>query len=553
MNNKHYVGRRAKSITLGIELLPVSRIVLTGRDDAIYISGNNSGYTMEVYVPDATQQMADDLLRKAKGFVYQGYTANNAFILPEAELGDGVTVSGIYSMLASRDYNFTPKLTENISAPYSQEGDHEYQYTGDYEQELQRRIEQSKKYKGVSISPDSGFSVGNIVNLYDGGINFYTPTGDLGLYLDYDSGMYKTTELFDIESSLDSSETVGYLKSEIKGAQGDILQIQQNASSMMSQIRDAQGNISTLQQTAYMLSSDIRDAEGNISSLQQTARSLTSSIQDAQGNISTLQQTAKSLRSDISSIEGDVSTLEQTASSLTSQISDAKGNISTLQQTAKSLSSQIVSVEGDISSLEQTAKSLRSDISSMSGDISSISQYAHSITLSVSNSTDYSTITLKAGSAQISSQKIEFTGMVSFADLKGSGTTEINGANIKTGTISADRIDATKLKVNKVYAPDGINLMLYETSSGNVAVGFVSKKTLIQGAGVTVGTANYATNIYGSSVTVGTPGNKVGFFGQTGSSKQTVNTVSTGTSVTASTVATGLNNLINALKKYNLV
>lgn len=553
MNNKHYVGRRAKSIILGVELPSVSRIVLTGRDDTIYVSGNNSGYTMEVYVPDATQQMADDLLLKAKGFVYQGYSANNAFILPEAELGDGITVNGIYSMLASRDYNFTPKLTENISAPYSQEGDHEYQYTGDYEQELQKRIEQGKKYKGVSISPDLGFSVGNMVNFYDGGINFFTPTGGLGLYLDYDLGMYKTTGLFDIEDSLDSSETVRYLKTEVKDAQNNILQVQQDASSMMSEIRDAQGNISTLQQTAYMLSSDIRDAEGNISSLQQTARSLTSLIQDAEGNISTLQQTAKSLRSDISSVEGDVSSLEQTAKSLTSQISDAKGNISTLQQTAKSLSSQIVSVEGDVSSLEQTAKSLRSDISSMSGDISSISQYAHSITLSVSNSAASSTITLKAGSTQISSQKIEFTGMVSFADLKGSGTTEINGANIKTGTISADRIDATKLKVQKVYAPDGINLMLYETSSGKVSLGFVSKETLVNGSKVTVGTAGNSTYIYGSSVTVGTSGNKVGFFGSSGNSKQTVSTVSTGTSVTASTVATGLNNLINALKKYNLV
>ena len=66
-----------------------------------------------------------------------------------------------------------------------------------------------------------------------------------------------------------------------------------------------------------------------------------------------------------------------------------------------------------------------------------------SITLSVTNGSDSSTIQLKAGSTTISSANITFNGMVTFNDLSTAGSTIINGANITTGTISADRINLT--------------------------------------------------------------------------------------------------------------
>lgn len=45
----------------------------------------------------------------------------------------------------------------------------------------------------------------------------------------------------------------------------------------------------------------------------------------------------------------------------------------------------------------------------------------------------------------------DFTGFVTIKALSG-GTTSIDGACIKTGTISADRIDVSKIKVDKIYA-----------------------------------------------------------------------------------------------------
>jgi len=74
------------------------------------------------------------------------------------------------------------------------------------------------------------------------------------------------------------------------------------------------------------------------------------------------------------------------------------------------------------------------------------------ITLSVTNGASSSTLTLKNGSTTITSGTIQFTGVVTFTDLSTASTsTIINGANIRTGTISADRIDVDSIKTRVVY------------------------------------------------------------------------------------------------------
>ena len=127
-------------------------------------------------------------------------------------------------------------------------------------------------------------------------------------------------------------------------------------------------------------------------------------------------------------VEGEVASLQLTAQSLTSRITDAEGNISTLQQTSNSLMARVQDAEGNISSLQLTAQSLTTRITNAEGEVSS---------LTVSNGEYSSTIRLLMNGIVMSSRTIQFTGMVTFADLEGSGTTVINGDNIQTGTISA--------------------------------------------------------------------------------------------------------------------
>lgn len=143
--------------------------------------------------------------------------------------------------------------------------------------------------------------------------------------------------------------------------------------------------------------------------------------------------------------EGGIHELNVTAQLLSSRIEDAEGNVSQLQQTAKTLTSRIEDAEGNVSLLQQTAQSLSSRISDAEGNVSTLLQTVSGMRLSVVNGDSSSTITLTANGVGISSQNIQFTGMVTYSGLSG-GTTTIDGACIKTGTISAVNISSCNIE-----------------------------------------------------------------------------------------------------------
>lgn len=143
--------------------------------------------------------------------------------------------------------------------------------------------------------------------------------------------------------------------------------------------------------------------------------------------------------------EGHIHELNVTVQGLSSRIQDAEGNISTLTQTARTLTSRITDTEGNVSTLQQTAQSLSSRISNAEGHVSELTQTVNGMRLSVVNGENSSTITLTANGVGISSQNIRFTGMVTYEGLSG-GTTTIDGACLKTGTISAINISSCSIE-----------------------------------------------------------------------------------------------------------
>lgn len=70
------------------------------------------------------------------------------------------------------------------------------------------------------------------------------------------------------------------------------------------------------------------------------------------------------------------------------------------------------------------------------------------IDLSVKKDGVISAINLSTEGIKISADKINITGLVTFTDLSTEGQTIINGANITTGTIDADRVATNIAKVN---------------------------------------------------------------------------------------------------------
>lgn len=132
-------------------------------------------------------------------------------------------------------------------------------------------------------------------------------------------------------------------------------------------------------------------------------------------------------------------------------LSDNKINL-VVKDGAVSGSVLIEAINGESSAVINAERINLSSYSKTSDVKSLISTSIDGISLSVSNGTKSSTIKLMHDGVQIgSSGTIQFTGDVVFkSDLSTVGNTTINGANITTGTISADKIDTSSLYVKTV-------------------------------------------------------------------------------------------------------
>lgn len=298
MFDKFFVGLDLTSVEDNGLQRPISRVTFLLDDKNSVTAGDDTGLELLADCPHATQEMANTILAQVKGYKYQMFSADDAALDPAAELGDGVTAGGIYSVISrmNEDGSGFPSIT----APGEAELEDEYPAGGPMTQTFDRKIAETR------------------------------------------SRITKTAEEIRLEVA--------------------------------------------------------NDLRGLSSSITVKLESITQLVED----------TEKGLRSEFTvSLNG-----------ISSRVSDA---------------------EGDIASLEQTAKSLTARISNTEGDVSSLEQFADSLSLSVSNGSTSSTIRLMAGSTQISSREIEFTGMVSFSDLWGNETI-INGSTIDTSTLFLDSL-----------------------------------------------------------------------------------------------------------------
>lgn len=139
-DNRTNLLRRVKSYEKSQQLSGYSKVVLVVDENTEFVSGNDTGMTMTVECPWGTQQIADDVLSRLRGFQYQPYEATGALIDPAAELGDGVTVSKTYGGLYSQVSTFGSLFSADISAPGGQEIDHEYPYVPRQERKITRKI-----------------------------------------------------------------------------------------------------------------------------------------------------------------------------------------------------------------------------------------------------------------------------------------------------------------------------------------------------------------------------------------------------------------------------
>lgn len=140
MNNKHFLGKRVSSFEVYDTVGPITGVALLIDDNNEIVAGTDDGYVMEIECPYGTQTMANNLLSSLQGKSYHGYRSEAAELIPEAELGDGITVNNLYSMLAYRSVAFGGGHLSEIAAPGESELEHEYPYVSQEQRQIERKI-----------------------------------------------------------------------------------------------------------------------------------------------------------------------------------------------------------------------------------------------------------------------------------------------------------------------------------------------------------------------------------------------------------------------------
>ena len=185
-----------------------------------------------------------------------------------------------------------------------------------------------------------------------------------------------------------------------------------------------------------------------------------------------LVRTVDETKSTITSIQGSITNIEDEQGNITSQMATITTEQSEIKQTAQGLTSTV-------SSIQTSLQNLDGEVETLSSTVSTVQQTATGLT---------STVTQQGETiSQIRQDldKIDISGYVTFTDLKTGGSSVINGSNITTGYISADRIsggtiDADTINVNNLNA-------------SNLTKGLINANRISDAS-------NYLTNLYATNV-----------------------------------------------------
>lgn len=256
-------------------------------------------------------------------------------------------------------------------------------------------------------------------------------------------------------------------------------------------------------QVNELLNGDTRALRGKTNELTRTIEATNSRLTDAQQGLeSQITQTASTINSRITQEVSDINDdLEETKTTLQSQITQTASSItSTVEQYTDD---QVAAAKTEI---KQTTDSISSTVQQQGQTITSIQQGLNGIQLTY-NSTN-GTASLTIGDVTVSTLTdsgyvdrqvagIDLTGYVTFHALETSGETTINGSNITTGTISANRLNLSGAIAWSDLSQSCQNTVAsYAGSDANVPD--YIHWTYIDSTDI------YSPNIYGGKITAGT-------------------------------------------------
>ena len=185
-----------------------------------------------------------------------------------------------------------------------------------------------------------------------------------------------------------------------------------------------------------------------------------------------LVRTVDETKSTITSIQGSITNIEDEQGNITSQMATITTEQSEIKQNAQGLTSTV-------SSIQTSLQNLDGEVETLSSTVSTVQQTATGLT---------STVTQQGQTISEIRQdldKIDISGYVTFTDLETSGSTTINGDNITTGSISANRISGGTIDA------DTINVS--NLNAANLTKGLINANRISDAN-------NYLANLYATNV-----------------------------------------------------
>ena len=213
MNGKHYVGQKALTANTYRTYEPITQVVLWLDNNNCHVAGDDSGRVIEADCPYATQEMAEAVLQQLNGYVYKPVEADGARITPVAELGDAITVNGIYTQLGYQNIRFSNGEVMDIAAPGGGETLHEYQVQGELSKDFEHQI--AETHSEISKTAEE-------------------------IRLEVSNEIEGLSSSFSVQ--LDS------ITSTVQGQNGQISQIQQTVNSISSTVNGLDGQVSSIEQ-----------------------------------------------------------------------------------------------------------------------------------------------------------------------------------------------------------------------------------------------------------------------------------------------------------------
>ena len=243
-----FLGANAASFERKGESQAISKITLAVDEENFYSAGDDTGYELTADCPWATQAMADALLTAMRGKTITAYAAGSALLDISAELGDGITVNGVYSEIGKVDITCDLMDTADVSSDVAGDVEQEYATVGSLTQTV-NRVRKSV----TELIVEAGQITAHITDVQKELESQITLTAES-----------LTSQITDTKNGLES-------------------QIQQTTTSLTSTITDTKNDLeSQIQQTSSSLTSQIRDAEDNISSIEQKVDNITLSVDNGE-------------------------------------------------------------------------------------------------------------------------------------------------------------------------------------------------------------------------------------------------------------------------------